>query len=90
MKSTSFHPGKFALAYLTAAFLACAIGFPLNGPAGASLLLLSVVMPVPFFVAGYCARWVRHSVVFGVLLLALALIFTLAGVRALMRLFERY
>ena len=72
-ESRRFRIGAFLAAYTLFAFLLCGFGFPTTDISGAGLILIGVVMPLPFFLAGYFAHRIPMSVVY-------ALIVTIVGV----------
>ena len=81
-----FRIGAFLAAYGFFAFLLCGFGFPTMDTAGAGLILIGVVLPLPFFLAGYFAHRMPMSVVYALIVIIAGAAFSLLAIPYLGRL----
>lgn len=82
-----FRIGAFFAAYAVFALLLCGFGFPTTDVSGAGLILIGVVLPLPFFLAGYFAHRMPMSIAYALLVTVGGVAFSLFLIPYLGRLF---
>jgi membrane protein DedA with SNARE-associated domain len=82
-----FRITAFLAAYALFALLLCGFGFPTTDISGAGLILTGVVLPLPFFLAGYFAHRMSMSVVYALLVAIAGVAFSLLLIPYFGRLF---
>jgi hypothetical protein len=83
-----FSARSFWISYVCFSLIALAFARMYLDEGGGFAVLLAIVSPVPFFIAGYVARRIAFSILFALLVIVLSILFWLLGFPALGRFFE--
>jgi hypothetical protein len=83
-----FSARSFWISYVCFSVVALAFARMYLDAGGGLAVLLAILFPIPFFLAGYFARQISFSILFALLVLAFSILFWLFGVPALAHVFE--